>query len=213
MRDPAPVLDQALARPESAYLTSILRRFHACREAPADEVRRLLARATWASDKAMTQLRDQFGVLPVDEYLPALGLRSEEVVEADPYRYPYFSVFDEGEDCVEVNVGLIDEVTAYLDGLGRHELVDGDLVLRTALAHEIMHKLDQSDRPQEPITLPALWREFRRAPVREAVGEVAAVWFSQKLMGLTYSPCIYEVAVGLMRDDDRPLKAYGLIEP
>lgn len=205
-RSHRPLMERALAKPAAEYEAAVLRRVAPFRAAAPAEVAEALGRAHQLAESALAELIATHGRRSVDEYADALGLKLVDVVEKRPFAYPYFAIYDQKHRTVEINTKLISAVVDFLTGLGLPHLVSDDQVRRLALAHEFMHRL-------EPAPQRRGWRRRGEEQRQEAVGEVAAVLFSQQLLELPHSPCVYEVAVGLAGDNPRPLEVYGLALP
>ena len=154
-------------------------------EAVVDEADRL-------AESALDALRGKHGDRTPEEYLPKLGLKIKVVGVGERWPIPYFSLYDEAEHTVEVNTPLIKDVAAYLVKTGRADRAADDRLRQTAIAHEIYHHL--VPRPEVKMS----WRERLRHQAEDArldiVEEIAAVRFSQLLVGLDYSPLEYPAA-------------------
>lgn len=200
------LMERALAKPAADYEAAVLRREAMFGRAGADEQREALDRAAELATTALAVLRRDHGQRPVEDYLEPLGVKLIEVTEKDPFAYPYFGIYDQKRRTIELNTKLVKAVEGYLTELGLPHLVDDGQVRRLAVAHEIMHRL-------EPAPVRYGWRQRHLARRDEAVGEVAAVQFSQALADLPHSPCVYEVAAGLAGGNPRPLEVYDLTPP
>ena len=186
---------QRLSRPARQCAIDALRQHRGLAEEDLDE---LADQAQAGVAQAEAYLTDTYGrrEQPTD-YATALELRVVPVGSNGPLQLPYFSMYDERQQVIEVNMTLIRRLERYLVRVGRAELVPDDRLRQVAVAHELYHDVEQRLRPQ-PTSLAQRWRQRAQTARLDAVGEVAAVWFSQVLLGLEYSPTIYFDAAARM---------------
>jgi len=205
-----------------------------CRQMECDAVRARPTAKNWddASIEAVVDEADGLAASAYDalvrdhgnrspeDYLPVLGLKIKVVGVGERWPIPYFSLYDEAENTVEMNTPLIEGVAKYLMKTGRADRATDDRVRQTAIAHEIYHRL--VPRPQIKMS----WRERLRHQADDAradiVEEIAAVRFSQLLVGLPYSPLEYPAAAKEMKrvrsvddvaSDRQPTGILGFFRP
>lgn len=175
-----------------------------CRGLAPDEVDSLAEQAQEAAKDAVKRLVDLCGAQeqPTD-YAAALELRVVEVGSTG-LQLPYFSMYDERQRVIEVNMTLIRRLERYLKRVGHAELVPGGRLRQVAVAHELYHELEARTQRQ-PVSLAQRWRQREETAREEAVGEAAAVWFSQAMLGLSYSPSVYFAAAEQMGSEGLPV--------
>lgn len=167
------------------------------------EAESLADQAQAAAKDAVKRLVELCGVQeqPTD-YAAALGLRVVDVGSTG-LQLPYFSMYDERQRVIEVNQTLIRRLERYLARVGHPELAPKDRLRQVAVAHEVYHDL-AARLPRPPASLAQRWRQREETARQEAVDEAAAVWFSQAMLALSYSPSVYFAAAEQMGSEGLP---------
>ena len=145
-----------------------------------------------AADDALAGLVRDHGERRPEDYVADLGLKVVAVGFSDRWPLPYFAVYDEATSAIEVNIKLIRDLDRHLKATGRAGWVQDGRLRQVAIAHELFHHL--TNKPQPKLTLRQRWQQRDAQARADVVEEIAAVRFSQLLVGIDYSPLEYTKA-------------------
>jgi len=126
-----------------------------------------------------------------EDYLGDLGLKVQAVGFSDQWARPYFSLYDQASGTIEVNIRLIRDLDRHLKATGRDDWTTDERLRQVSIAHELLHHI--VPRPPVP-SLRQRWQQRDQSARADIVEEIAAVRFSQLLLGLDYSPLDYTEA-------------------
>lgn len=147
----------------------------------------------------------KYGSLGTSEYINELGLNVIDEYKETDKDYLYISIYNSAHKTVRISKYTTDKIEDYMDKNDLNRLIDKKKIIEVAVMHEIFHHIEEMhpDIYTRQKNAEIDFLKMIRYKVKViAASEIAAVFFSKKMIGLKYSPCIYEVILLLLQHED-----------
>ncbi|CLR13381.1 Uncharacterised protein [Mycobacterium tuberculosis] len=185
----------ALDSPDGDWYRNMIRKDACGCRLNQEEERAVLDGAVRTAAALARRFTARYGELSPEELGEALSLKlvqtSGELLEA----YLYIGLYEPASRTITLNGSALGLIRQFIDANGLGGLTPPDDIMRLALFHEIFHALEEET--------PGIYTRSRMLerkmlgifPYRrglDSVSEVGAVHFSKSMVGVAYSPCIYQ---------------------
>lgn len=156
------------------------------------------------------KLRKLYGNIPIKDIVNQLKLKinyedldgSDDYIVFAKYNYP---------DKITIYQGNIDKANEFIEKYELSDLLGNVDISDMLIAHELFHYIEDQD--SEIYTRTQKIQLWKLGPLRNqstlmSVGEIAAMAFARELLGMSYSPYVFD---GIMLYPHDKEKAQGLI--
>lgn len=165
----------------------------------------MIAGANLCGVEEAKKLRERFGSASIKEYGKKLNLKISYEESDGSDNYIVFAKFNY-PDKVTIYRGNIEKVTKLIGENDLGDLLEHVDVENMLLAHEMFHYLEEQNK--EIYTRTTKIQLWKLGPLKNnsslmAVGEIGAMAFARELLGISYSPYVFDTVMLYPHDEKK----------
>ncbi|ROR28258.1 hypothetical protein EDD66_105199 [Mobilisporobacter senegalensis] len=168
----------------------------------------MIKNANFCGIEQARKLKNQYGPATVKEYAKKLDLKIKYEDSDGADNYIVFAKFNY-PDKVTIYQGNIEKVTNLLEEKDMNEMMEHVDIESMLLAHEMFHYMEEQDEKIYTRTETIeLWKigPLRNKSKLMAIGEIAAMAFARELLGISYSPYVFDAIMLYPHDGGKTQK-------
>lgn len=159
------------------------------------------------------KLKAEFGSIAPSEIAGKLGIKINRIRLSDGGCYNIFACYQK-PDKIDVYLKTIEAAEDVLSEFNGMEMLQNVSIEELLIAHELFHYHEntQKDFPTKQ-KLIVLWElgkfKYKACPV--SIGEMAAMAFARELLGLSYSPYVFDIILAYPHNREMAEELYNYI--
>lgn len=165
----------------------------------------MIIKANNCGSEQAKKLQSKYGTLSIKDYAEKLCLKIKYEDSDGSDNYIVFAKFNY-PDKVTIYQGNIDKVTNLIYENDMDEILEHVDIQSMLIAHEMYHYLEEQDETIYTRTEKIqLWKvgPLKNQSKLMAIGEIAAMAFARELLGITYSPYVFDAIMLYPHDKNK----------